>query len=187
MKAVVDEPVVGEKIGNSFAGYALEIATVAVKRSLALYCSRAWDEGEDAISLPRLAKALPLEDLREEMKEEHAKLSADCSAVDQNQISALRVFRTENLAHRVMTSRDRKKNVKSGQSVETTIRELIVFGEVTVSLVERLCEVRGGKSDEYSARIQLAERYCREFWRVIPILDEVEDQSVSYSVWPNGA
>ena len=52
MKAILDEPIVDEKLDGSFSGYAMAIATAAVKRSLALYCARAWDKSNDAISLP---------------------------------------------------------------------------------------------------------------------------------------
>ena len=58
MRATLDNPAVGQKTNDSFSGYALEVATAAVKRSLVLYCSRAWDTAADAVSVPNVAKKI---------------------------------------------------------------------------------------------------------------------------------
>jgi AbiU2 len=195
MKAVVDEPVVGEKIGDSFSGYAMEVSMISVKRSLALYCARAWDHGADVISIPRLRDLLPSsEHLRiereswyrdpaffnevEKLELQHAKLLNDLAQVDQSRVSSLRVFRTEKLAHRLTTSNDRKKIERSGPVVDTTIRELVEFAELTVGLLGRLGLVLEGENSPYAELIERSQRYCREFWRVLPKLGEVESPEV---------
>ncbi len=195
MKAIVDEPLIGEKTDASYSGYAMVIATTAVKRMLSLYCSRAWDQVSDVSSIPNLIKLLPsFQELTRERKSwhpdpafdhqvdalsaEHSKLLADVNAVDKKRIASLRVFRTEWLAHRVKESKDRMHAEKAGPLEDTTVRNLLDFAEHTVSTVGRLGLVWDGTNSAYLESIDRAERYCREFWRVIPNLGDVEDAGI---------
>lgn len=54
MRAILDEPVVREKLAQSYSGHAMEVANIAVKRQLALYCCRAWDRGKGTVSIPKV-------------------------------------------------------------------------------------------------------------------------------------
>jgi hypothetical protein len=193
MKAVIDEPMVGQKLGDSFSGYALETANAAVKRSLALYCARAWDHDADAISLCNAERLIPsVESLRQIRLTWYPKTSYDAHLINlANQRDeiitrirlglqdpkhpALRVFRSERLAHRVTNSRDRQKYVSQSATVDITLSQLVERAEQTVNLVGDLGSVVEGRENSYPDHIEIAHRYSREFWRVLPILRVVED------------
>ena len=193
MKAILDEPIVDEKLDGSFSGYAMAIATAAVKRSLALYCARAWDKSNDAISLPNGYKRIAsLADMRQRWEgwftgdyshDRVAKVEAsydrflkDFSSVqaDESHIS-FRVFRSEWLAHRIPYSNDRRKSEKAGPVDNVTMNQLVSCAEQTVLLVGDLGFLCDGMNNPYPERITRVERHCREFWRVLPVLGKVED------------
>lgn len=175
MKAVLDNPLVPDKLGQSFSGYAMEVATAAVKRSLALYCARAWDEDADAISLPNATKWLPdptddkTKARRERYLENFAKAAKDESR------PSIRVFRTEWLAHRVTNSKDRKKLEKLNPVVDITLNDLVRCAEQTIVLAGEIGFLGDGLANPFPERIERVERYCREFWRVLPVLGDIEN------------
>lgn len=173
----------------------MEIANVAVKRSLALYCTRAWDHAPDAISVPHLHQPLPSsEHLRREreswygypegaqaiqhLEAEHSKLLVDLAKVDQSRIGSIRVFRAERLAHRVFSSSDRKRIEAKGKVADTTIKELVDFAELTVDLVGRFGLVLEGHVSPFAGLVERSQRYCHEFWGLLPKLGEVENQDI---------
>lgn len=193
MKAILDESIVSEKLDRSFSGHAMAIATAAVKRSLALYCARAWDKSIDAVSLPNGKKRIAsLADMRQrwegwftgdharhrvaKVEASYDRFSKDFSSAlaDDSHIS-LRVFRSEWLAHRITYSNDRRKSEKAGPVDNVTMNQLVSCAEQTVLLVGDLGFLCDGMKNPYPERITRVERHCREFWRVLPVLGNVED------------
>jgi hypothetical protein len=192
MKALIDEPIVGTKLEGSLSGYALETANAAVKRSLALYCARAWDHDKDAVSLVNAATMLPsLEDLRASRLTWYPDTPYDVhltslpgqrdeillkiqSASEDARHPALRIFRSEWLAHRVPNSRDRKKYAKQSAVVDITLAQLLERAVQTVNLVGELGFVADGLVNPYPDNVERAHRYSKEFWRVLPIFGDAE-------------
>lgn len=192
MKALIDEPIVGTKLEGSLSGYALATANAAVKRSLALYCARAWDHDRDAVSLLNAARMLPsLEDLRESRLTWYPDTSYDihltslpmqrdeillkiASASEDARHPALRIFRSEWLAHRVPSSRDREKHVKRSAVVDITLGQLLERAILTVNLVGEIGFVADGLVNPYPENIEMAHRYSKEFWNVLPIFRDAE-------------
>jgi hypothetical protein len=193
MKALIDEPIVGAKLEGSLSGYALETANAAVKRSLALYCARAWDHDDDAVSLLNAAKMLPsLEDLRQSRLTWYPETTYDVHvtslpkqrdeiltkikiASEDVRHPALRIFRSEWLAHRVPSSRDRKKFVQQSAVVDITLAQLMERAVQTVNLVGEVGFVADGLVNPYPESVENAHRYSTEFWRVLPILRDAEE------------
>lgn len=173
MRALIGNPDPPAKMHDSFSGFAMEVANVAVKRELALYCARAWDDAKDAISLPTLTAKLPAPSPANRARRD-SYLAAYQKAKDEDVGVGLRVFRTEWLAHRVAHSKDRA-NFETVKPIENvTYDELVARGSVTVSLVAELRYLWTGREAAYDDHLAGAERHCREFWRVLPVLREVE-------------
>lgn len=175
MKAMLDNPIVGEKLDRSYSGYAMAIANAAVKRSLALYCSRAWDTACDAVSLPnaeeRLSEIADRADAVRFMIGFEKEQLAESGAL-------IGIFRSEWLAHRVVGSRDRLKFEKQKPARDVTFNELVQRAERTVLLVGEFGYLLDRATNPYPERIERAERYCREFWRLLPVLGDAEDPSL---------
>ena len=57
--AIDENPLISDRLNDSYSGYAGAIANSAVKAALILYCARAWDKAEDAVSLRSTIAELP--------------------------------------------------------------------------------------------------------------------------------
>lgn len=192
IKSIIGNKTVEEKIGSSYSGFAAAIANTSVTDALILYCTRSWDNCDDTISLPSITKILPSS---QEIYDRRLK-DFSCSppndlylTVDKRRIDyfnlynaalsddingSLRVIRTERLAHRSLNSRDRQKLEKIRPIKDATYNLLIARAEQTIAIVNQLDRLLNGSSNPYSERIENAEKYCREFWRLMPILGREE-------------
>jgi len=198
LKSFVDNSTLSQKIGDSYSGYTAEIAFVAVRNALVLYCSRAWDTASDSVSLPRMAKHLSTamsmsEEASPKREKSHINdnkgnvkpisldsylsferqyLLIENPALHQN----IRIIRTEFLSHRVFFSNDRKKIISSGREFDPpALSAIIDISEKTVNLVGQLGKLWDNKANLYPQRIDRITRYCLEFWHLLPTLREVEN------------
>lgn len=200
--AVVDEEVVGRKLGGSVSGKALAIATSAVKQALVLYCARSWEKAgrgakaKPVISIPAAIEHLrdpagilpdwesrnlgePLGNFQESIDRRHPELLAeyDRLAADTTH-GPFRILRTENYAHLALESSDRKRLEANGPLPGATWNDLLRLSEETVRLVGQIGYFWDRSNNPYPDRIQDATRHCREFWRVLPVLEVAEDRSI---------
>ena len=159
LKAIIDSPTIGEKLQQSFSGYAMETANRAVKHSLALFCARAWENAHDAISLPNAhKKRLPPQNLRAHWKcscfdcSTHSRgkrvkdryfpyLYAYVSTLENPAHGSKRVFRRERLAHNIANSKDRQKLENVGSVNGATLNDLVKLAEQTILLIGKLADL----------------------------------------------
>lgn len=194
IRAILNEEIVSQKLRLSFSGKALTIATDSVIRITALYCARSWEKNTDFISIEAVVAALPADcDILFQRQLEYPGLVAQ-EVLDQtakrrqdfmNSLEVarsmpvhphLRVMRSEWLAHRVEASRDRKKLVEQDIEVrDVMIKEIVECAEATVNLIGDLTCLWSGVSNPWPQRISRAEGDCREFWRILPKLRDVEN------------
>jgi hypothetical protein len=194
LKAVVDNDQIPARLNNSLSGFAGVTARAGVKNSVILYCARAWDQDNDAISLRRAVENLPsledldarrrrhIEDISPEipvtsLAKRYAAFKRKYEAVRNKPYHpSIRLLRTEHFAHRLLKSRERKK--LEGEDfviLGATYNELIELAEETVSLVGQLGYLWDRVADPYPDRLERATRYSREFWRLMPVLKDVEN------------
>lgn len=88
---------------------------------------------------------------------------------------AMRILRTEYFAHRAPNSEDRKKIEELGRDTDATWNGLLDLAEATVTLVGDLAFFTSYCSNPFPERILQAHAECLEFWRVLPVLAEVEN------------
>lgn len=88
---------------------------------------------------------------------------------------AMRILRTEYYAHRAINSEDRLRLAKTGPVTEATWSELLSLSEDTVILVGDLQFLWDQSPNSFPDWIRGAHAECQEFWRVLPVLSEVED------------
>lgn len=88
---------------------------------------------------------------------------------------ALRIFRSEWLAHRVPSSRDRMKFAQQSAVVDITLAQLMERAVQTVNLVGDLGFVVDGQMNPYPENVERAHRYATEFWKVLPVLRDAEE------------
>lgn len=192
IKSITGNKTVKEKIGSSYSGFAAAVANTSVTDALILYCTRSWDNGDDTISLPSITRALPSsqqiyekrlksfsysppKDLYHTVdKRHHDYFNLYNTALSDDINGSLRVIRTERLAHRSLNSRDRQRLEKIKPVNDATYNLLIARAEQTIALVNQLDRLLNGSSNPYSERIKNAEKYCREFWHLMPILGREE-------------
>jgi len=191
MKALIDNEFVPQKMNEAISGHALHVANIAVKRNLALYCSRAWDADKDAISLPRLTAKLPtpadlinlhggmthltLESDEHEIGLRVSRLHANIfEREDDNWYRSLQLFRTEWLAHRLLKSSRRAKFEAERPVEDIKLKELVERAEQTLELVGELAYLWSGRHNGFSDNIKTAEMRCRRFWSSIPRLRDIE-------------
>lgn len=195
MKVAIDEnPLISDRLNDSYSGYAGAIANSAVKAALILYCARAWDKAEDAVCLRRTIAELPdldglvkrrgiqlaalgvdFEDASTFTSRHAALLKAFGEAEDSVSHGHIRLLRTEYFAHRVIESKERKKLASSGVAIEpATYDALLQLAEATILLVGEIGYLWDRLSNPYADRIARAEACCREFWHNVPVLRDVE-------------
>lgn len=193
LKAVVDNDQVPARLNNSLSGFAGVTARAGVKNSVILYCARAWDQDKDAISLRRAVENLPsLENLEARRRRQIEEISPDIPVTPLAKRYAafaekyeavrkkpyhpsIRLLRTEHFAHRLLKSRERKK--LEGEDIvvlDATYDELLELAEETVSLVGQLGYLWDRVADPYPDRLERTTKYSREFWRLMPVLKDVE-------------
>ncbi|WP_419739127.1 hypothetical protein [Ruegeria sp.] len=193
LKATVDNPDVCDRLNGSICGHAGVVARAGAKNSVILYCNRAWDEGHNVISLPKVMNILPGLEVLEARKRD--RLDPALDAQDKQRLSssleclkakyaaikacpekkAFRVLRSEWLAHRIIGSRDRVNAEKADLNVDgATYDDLLQFAEGTASLVGQLRYLWDQTVDPYPDKIKYATRIAGEFWRLIPVLKDVE-------------
>lgn len=170
MRALADNPVVQEKIHNSSSGFALATANVAVKRSLALYFARAWDTKKDVISLPLLRNKLQGNPLKNQVGDKFGRIRKDPSFL------SVLDYRTGVLAHNIPSRPEQRRSETQQPIVDLTFNNLMRLSEETILLVGELGYLIDGKSNTYPDRIRSAERDCRLFWHVLPMLHDAENR-----------
>lgn len=88
---------------------------------------------------------------------------------------SIRLLRTEHFAHRILKSRERKKLEGENLVVlDATYDELLELAAETVSLVAQIGYLWDRVVDPYPDRLKRTTKYSREFWRLMPVLKEVE-------------
>ena len=193
LKAVVDNEQVPERLNNSLSGFAGVTARAGVKNSVILYCARAWDEAKDAVSLRRAVENLPsLEHLEARRREQIGAISRDVPVTplagryeafmakyqavrDKPYHPSIRLLRTEHFAHRLLKSREREKlEDESIVVLDATYDELLELAEETLSLVGQLGYLWDRVVDPYPDQLKRTTKYSREFWRLMPVLKDVE-------------
>ena len=197
LKAIFDNEAVPQKRGGSYCGRALVTAQDGVTRALALYCTRIWEDKVGLASLPRAALLLPsAKDLREKHLARIFEQSAEfwkerwlnkietrrSDYLDQFHATSknivhdqLKMLRNESFAHNFAESRERSKLEKAGAAVSPTGTALVDIATKSVALVDGLIQLWDGIGNQPNLeRIGYTERQCREFWRVLPILKDVE-------------
>lgn len=70
--------------------------------------------------------------------------------------------------------RERKKLEMTSPVGAITLNELVGLTEDSVLLVDGMGIVADRSRSPCRDRLDRVERYCREFWRVLPVLSEVE-------------
>ena len=199
LKAIIDQEVFKNKTRDSYSGYAIEAATVAVKQSLIMYCTRTWDKPSKKNPLISIRSAMEyfydpeklikeckiqheydcFERLESRFARHHKKIIAQFNLLEGDvSHGPLRVLRSENYAHLVVRSFDRDRLEKKGQNHNTTWNELIRVSEETVKLVGEIGYLWDGLSNPYPERIDKALSYSNEFWRIMPILGDKEDPNL---------
>lgn len=124
----------------------------------------------------RLERLLRLE---QRIYHRHAKMiAAYGDLVAEAAHGPLRVLRTENYAHLAINSHDRQGLEKAGLMSGTTWNDLLRVSEATVHLVGELGYFWDRSSNPYQEWIKTAHRQCREFWRILPVLGDVEDPAI---------
>lgn len=195
MKVAIDEsPLISDRLNGSYSGYAGAIANSAVKAALILYCARAWDNANDAISLRRAIpplrdldglvrrRGIQLADLGVEFEDAStftSRHAALLKALDETDTSVthgqIRLLRTEYFAHRIIESKERQKLTSSGVAIEpVTYDGLLQLAEATILLVGEIGYLWDRLSNPYEDHIARAEGCCREFWHNVPVLRDVE-------------
>ncbi|WP_157764525.1 hypothetical protein [Rhodobacter sp. CZR27] len=208
MKVAIDQnEMIADRLNGSCSGYAGLVARSAVKAAVILYCARAWDKARDSVSLRRAFEEFPaLDDLNTRRSEQLATLGIEfdeatlvgryANLLEEYSVAEaspehhhIRLLRTEYFAHRVIESDDRKKLAKAGVDVDpATYDGLLRLAVTTVSLVGEFGYLWDRLSNPYPDRIAYAERCCREFWRNVPVLRDVEeweDQVMTGSAMPD--
>ena len=179
LDAIVDNPTVELKSKDSFSGYALATAKVGVKTSLIAYCARAWDEDNDACSIPSIVKKLGEQLARNNNGQScprYAEINQEAKkTADAFRKSNLDLFRTEQIAHLVLQSRDRQRKLKENLSTDyATWRELINLSIDSVKLVDRIRTTFIGGSELVTGRISRTKSNCLAFWEALPVLRDCE-------------
>lgn len=197
LKAIFDNDLVPQKCDDSFCGRALITAQDGVTRALALYCTRIWENKPGLASLPRARLMLPS---TEELRARHAaeipeesmrfweeywldrieaqrseylrQFESTSKSIVHDQLKALR---NEAFAHNFARSRERGKLEISGVEVYPTGDALVDIATQSLTLLDMLSRLWNGVINNQNLEwIDYTERQCREFWRVLPVLKDVE-------------
>ena len=195
LEAVLDNPDVPDRLGQSVSGTAGVVAIESVIHSVLLYCARAWGNRRDEESIPNAVRLLPsLRDLVERRRPHPvaAIQGLQPHLLPTHYIRArrayrrmqgaevfggIRVYRTEVLAHRVTNSNDRIRLEREGRNVDPpSYGDLADEARKAVVLVGDLGYLWDQLVNPYPDRIERACRQAREFWRCMPRLRDVENQ-----------
>ncbi len=197
LDGTVDNPIVSEKIGNSFSGHAPDTAIRAVAMKVVLFITRSWEK--NANSIPNFIKFAGKAGayLESNRKQKHPdwpesfleigrvqnKLNAlerytNCFVAHPDYLAALR-HRNENLAHLLKGKSDiSKRLVKDDLKVEElTYRQVLTLGKktaVTICKVEQIWRYSVRNPEDW---IRNSRNYTKDFWKFLPILSKLETDS----------
>ena len=207
LRGITGNTVVADRRGGSICGIVEKIARVSVKNGLILYCTRAWEEKPKrgsrprAISLPHMFECLPALNVLEARKMSRLSRPLD---VDDKQLatdfgnfkdeyeeakslfknSAVEIIRHEKLAHTLPMSNAREKHMKDQKSSKdikldkSTYNDLLELAEKTVNLAYYFAYLWNQTASPYQENIERLEKITREFWRLVPVLKDVESPSL---------
>lgn len=194
VKATINRTDIAEKINGSMAGFAVQTQITCVVNATVIFCARLWDEGEGCISIPTLFQKVAEDVPRLERRraERLAGIELTCTEFDFkgqiNKISAeldrlkgdpsrhkVRVLRTENHAHLIEVSRDRKIAEKQVPDVDKfTYGDLVDFSTSSVNLVDRIRYLWDQTIIGSNDRINRMEKNSSNYWNAMPKLDEYD-------------
>lgn len=192
LKVLIGNPIYLEKIDGSFSGFAPAAAKRAVLESVILFCARMWDNGSDTLSLYNIEKRIPpTGDIVTKQIDKNSLLDKASAQAQLNQRmqdwrqkfdllaqessrQSLRVFRNEWLAHRIHESHERISLGTGSTIKDLTYNEVVDQATQTVILIGELDCAVNRHSNLYPDRLEEGEKYCREFWRIVPVLKDFE-------------
>lgn len=192
----IDNPLVNEKIGNSFSGHTLEIAIRAVIQKTLLFVTRSWDENSD--SIPKILKRIrgfgpELEKERRERRPSFpdsfievervetkiSQLISDADVfVNKPAFKAARLHRDEYVAHSLEgQSGFGRKLAKGGIKVDSvTYRQTIELAKETAEFVSRILQIWDFTLKDPHDWINQSRKNTELFWKIIPQLSHLEDR-----------
>lgn len=182
-------------IGGSRSGAALAISHQAVSMSLAMFCSRAWDQNKKSASLSECVRSLPpAEDLfphhvfrgalkgsgllEDDFRQLHGEVREQFGNIRQHDAQeAILCLRNERGAHLSIESNARKNaREHEGREIDrATLSMSIDLAANTVMLIDSLGVLSNTGKGRLAYQIKKSEEHCRKFWRVMPRLADLEN------------
>jgi len=182
------------KYGNSLSGHMINLQIVAVENALVLWASRVWDESRDAQSIPKAFLAVSQnirkiirrrsKDWDAQLQEEwtrkqflsYRELNTEYLRLAESPVrNVVRVLRSENLAHLLAFSDDRRRLFPEGFDQHGVIRnDLFDFVESCIRLIDRIELFRVGHSRNFDESAAVFQSYCDAYWGAVPVFREVE-------------
>ncbi len=197
LNGIIGNEIRQEKFQNSYAGHAVDLTIRSVQSSLMMFCSRHWDKNPDAQSIYCTAalgeKALQkiidrhqayfeknkIDRDADEYRDYFCRLKRDIDAcAASHEAQYVRVIRSEDLAHLVVGSRDRKRALEEHPQFDLdqlSSTSLLSFARQTLELSERLVYFAERHSPGFDYHINFLTKYFDRYWDNLPNFSQVEE------------
>jgi hypothetical protein len=194
LKDLIDNADRWEKYRNSLSGHVAHLQIVCTHTSLLGYVNRVWDEGGDYQSIPNAyMKLLEVEaelidwhvssieiletheDLRNHLNKKVVEVQETFEKLAKSDVRAYaRVLRSENFAHLIENSRDRRKLEKEMQDYFVTNNDLLDFAAESIVLSEGFTYLSIRLVNSFDASCRVFQKYCDLYWQSLPVFRVVE-------------
>lgn len=182
-----------EKYRDSFSGNVLSLLVIGAHNSLVLFCARTLETSKDSLSIPNAVLLLEQSKgeiirEREELKRPFSDNALECldlkietaikksNDLTERQVAkAIRVIRTEKLAHSVENSRDRCNNFNNiYENIGISFSETYTLAKELINLIDSIDLIFSGRSNSFDRSSAVFQRYCDSFWEYVPIFRDIE-------------